>query len=98
MAPLIDIQNLQTYFYTDEGVVKAVDDVSLTIPRGKTLGLVGESGCGKSGDGAVGHPAHLAARPDRRRADHDVRQRPPARALRIARAGDAADSRRAGSR
>jgi peptide/nickel transport system ATP-binding protein len=45
---LIDIENLKTYFYTDEGVVKAVDDVSLRIPRGKTLGLVGESGCGKS--------------------------------------------------
>jgi peptide/nickel transport system ATP-binding protein len=48
VPPLIDIQNLQTYFYTDEGVVKAVDDVSLVVPRGKTLGLVGESGCGKS--------------------------------------------------
>src|SRR6266567_1869358 len=48
MPSLIDIPNLKTYFYTDEGVVKAVDDVSLTIPRGKTLGLVGESGCGKS--------------------------------------------------
>jgi peptide/nickel transport system ATP-binding protein len=45
---LVDIQNLKTYFYTDEGVVRAVDDVSLRIPRGKTLGLVGESGCGKS--------------------------------------------------
>ena len=45
---LIDIQNLKTYFYTEEGVVRAVDDVSLRIPRGKTLGLVGESGCGKS--------------------------------------------------
>jgi len=45
---LIDVRNLQTYFPTDEGVVKAVDDVSLVIPRGKTLGLVGESGCGKS--------------------------------------------------
>ncbi len=43
MPPLIDIQNLKTYFYTDDGVVKAVDDVSLAIPRGKTLGLVGES-------------------------------------------------------
>ncbi len=49
MPPLVDIQNLRTWFYTDEGVVRAVDDVSLTIPRGKTLGLVGgESGCGKS--------------------------------------------------
>jgi len=47
-APLISIENLQTYFYTDEGVVKAVNDVTLTIPKGKTLGLVGESGCGKS--------------------------------------------------
>jgi peptide/nickel transport system ATP-binding protein len=46
--PLVEIQNLRTHFFTDEGVVKAVEDVSLTIPRGKTLGLVGESGCGKS--------------------------------------------------
>ncbi len=46
--PLIAIENLQTHFFTDEGVVKAVEDVSLVIPRGKTLGLVGESGCGKS--------------------------------------------------
>ncbi len=46
--PLLEIQNLQTYFPTDAGVVKAVDDVSLRIERGKTLGLVGESGCGKS--------------------------------------------------
>ena len=45
---LIEIENLRTHFFTDEGVVKAVDDVSLTIPAGKTLGLVGESGCGKS--------------------------------------------------
>jgi len=46
--PLVDVRNLKTYFYTDDGVVKAVDDVSLDIPKGKTLGLVGESGCGKS--------------------------------------------------
>lgn len=45
---LVEIENLKTYFHTDEGVVRAVDDVSLTIPRGKTLGLVGESGSGKS--------------------------------------------------
>jgi peptide/nickel transport system ATP-binding protein len=48
MPPLVEIQNLKTWFYTDEGIVRAVDDVSLTIGRGKTLGLVGESGCGKS--------------------------------------------------
>jgi oligopeptide/dipeptide ABC transporter ATP-binding protein len=46
--PLVEIKNLQTHFFTDEGAVKAVEDVSLTIPKGKTLGLVGESGCGKS--------------------------------------------------
>jgi oligopeptide/dipeptide ABC transporter ATP-binding protein len=48
IEPLIEIKNLQTHFFTDEGVVKAVENVSLTIPKGKTLGLVGESGCGKS--------------------------------------------------
>src|SRR5437016_14547281 len=46
--PLIEIQDLRTQFVTDDGVVTAVDGVSFTIPRGKTLGLVGESGCGKS--------------------------------------------------
>jgi peptide/nickel transport system ATP-binding protein len=46
--PLVQIENLRTHFFTDEGVVKAVEDVSLAIGAGKTLGLVGESGCGKS--------------------------------------------------
>jgi len=46
--PLVEIRNLKTHFFTDEGVVKAVDDVSLTINKGESLGLVGESGCGKS--------------------------------------------------
>ena len=45
---LVSVENLKTYFYTDEGVVRAVDDVSLRVPKGRTLGLVGESGCGKS--------------------------------------------------
>ncbi|MGA2617170.1 MAG: ABC transporter ATP-binding protein [Thermoguttaceae bacterium] len=46
--PLLSVEHLQTFFDTDEGVVKAVDDVSLVVRRGATLGLVGESGCGKS--------------------------------------------------
>jgi len=45
---LLDVQNLHTYFFTAEGVGKAVDGVSLQVRRGETLGLVGESGCGKS--------------------------------------------------
>jgi peptide/nickel transport system ATP-binding protein/oligopeptide transport system ATP-binding protein len=45
---LLRIRNLHTYFYTDNGVVKAVDGIDFTIRRGETLGLVGESGCGKS--------------------------------------------------
>ena len=45
---LVEFDNLQTYFYTDGGTVKAVDGVSFDIPKGKTIGIVGESGCGKS--------------------------------------------------
>ena len=47
-APLLEVQGLKTYFYTDRGVARAVDGVSFTIPPRSTLGLVGESGCGKS--------------------------------------------------
>ncbi|HHY70848.1 MAG TPA: ABC transporter ATP-binding protein, partial [Thermoanaerobacterales bacterium] len=45
---ILTVKGLKTYFYTDEGVVPAVDGVSFSIKKGKTLGLVGESGCGKS--------------------------------------------------
>ena len=48
MTGIIEIKNLRTYFNTDDGVVKAVDDLSLTIMPGHTLGVVGESGSGKS--------------------------------------------------
>ena len=46
--PLIEVQGLRTYFYTAEGVVKAVDGVDFNIMPERTLGVVGESGCGKS--------------------------------------------------
>jgi len=46
--PVVDIQHLRTYFYVRGQIARAVDDVCLTIPSGQTLGLVGESGCGKS--------------------------------------------------
>jgi oligopeptide/dipeptide ABC transporter ATP-binding protein len=45
---LLHVKNLKTYFFTDAGTVKSVDDVSFTVRKGKTLGIVGESGCGKS--------------------------------------------------
>src|SRR6266496_789199 len=45
---LLEVNNLKTYFFTRSGVVKAVDDVSFTIKQSQTLGVVGESGCGKS--------------------------------------------------
>ena len=46
--PLLQIENLRTYFHTEKGVVRAVDDVSISLEEGKTLGIVGESGSGKS--------------------------------------------------
>ncbi|MGL4741551.1 MAG: ABC transporter ATP-binding protein [Sarcina sp.] len=45
---LVEFKNLQTYFYTGDGIVKAVDDVSFNIKEGETVCVVGESGCGKS--------------------------------------------------
>lgn len=45
---LIEFKNLKTYFYTEAGVVKAVNDVSFKIKKGEVVGVVGESGCGKS--------------------------------------------------
>ncbi len=46
--PLLEVKNLKTYFFTEDGVVKAVDGVDFYVKSGEVLGLVGESGCGKS--------------------------------------------------
>src|SRR6476661_9592613 len=48
MTPVLEVEGLRTHFFTKQGVVKAVDDVSFTVERGEVLGLVGESGSGKS--------------------------------------------------
>jgi oligopeptide/dipeptide ABC transporter ATP-binding protein len=47
-SALLKVEDLKTYFYLSDGIAKAVDGVSFTIPKGKTLGMVGESGCGKT--------------------------------------------------
>ena len=48
MAKLLEIQDLQTLFYTSAGTVKAVDEISYDVEEGETVAIVGESGCGKS--------------------------------------------------
>ena len=48
MTPLLDVQNLKKYFKTKGGMLHAVDNVTFTLEKGKTLGVVGESGCGKT--------------------------------------------------
>ena len=47
-TPLLEVKGLKTQFFTQDGVVKAVDGVSFYVMPGETLGVVGESGCGKS--------------------------------------------------
>jgi peptide/nickel transport system ATP-binding protein len=45
---VLEVKNLQTMFFTNSGLFRAVDDVSFSVRRGETLAIVGESGCGKS--------------------------------------------------
>ena len=47
-SPILEIKNLKTYFFLEKSTVRALDGINLTLNRKKTLGLVGESGCGKS--------------------------------------------------
>jgi oligopeptide transport system ATP-binding protein len=48
IMPLLEVKNLHTHFFTEDGIVKAVDGISYDLHQGETLGLVGESGCGKT--------------------------------------------------
>jgi peptide/nickel transport system ATP-binding protein/oligopeptide transport system ATP-binding protein len=48
MDNLLEVRGLKTHFATDRGLFRAVDGISFNVPRGRTIGLVGESGCGKS--------------------------------------------------
>ncbi|HTE82837.1 MAG TPA: ABC transporter ATP-binding protein, partial [Reyranella sp.] len=48
MEPLLEVRGLKTHFRTDRGLFRAVDGIDFTVGRGQTVGLVGESGCGKS--------------------------------------------------
>ncbi|HYG58713.1 MAG TPA: ATP-binding cassette domain-containing protein, partial [Symbiobacteriaceae bacterium] len=45
---LLEVRDLKTHFFADAGAIPAVDGVSFTLDRGKTIGIVGESGCGKT--------------------------------------------------
>ena len=45
---VLEVENLETYFYTDNGVVRSVNNISFEVPKDSIVGLVGESGCGKS--------------------------------------------------
>ena len=66
MAGLLEVRNLRTHFHTDRGLFRAVDGIDFTVERGRTVGLVGESGCGKSVTslsvmGLVARPGVVAA-------------------------------------
>jgi ABC-type dipeptide/oligopeptide/nickel transport system ATPase component len=65
MSHLLEVNNLRTHFPTRAGLVRAVDGVSFYLDRGELLGLVGESGCGKSMTALVGDAFDCASRKNR---------------------------------
>jgi peptide/nickel transport system ATP-binding protein len=73
-SPLLEVKNLHVQFKLDEGTVYAVNGVSFEIPRGKTLGVVGESGCGKS---VTARAIMRIVRPPGRIVDGSIVYRPP---------------------
>ena len=92
--PLLEIRGLKTHFATDDGMVQAVDGVDLAIARGETLGVVGESGCGKTVTAlSVLKLIADAARAHRRRPDPVRGPRPGARCRRAARCARSAARR-----
>ena len=64
MTSLLEVKNLMTHFFTQEGVVKAVDGISYSVEEGEVVGIVGESGCGKS-VGAMSIMRLVASHPGR---------------------------------
>ena len=84
----VEFDNLHTYFYTDAGVVKAVDGVSFDVPIGKTVGVVGESGCGKSVTSLS--LMQLLQRPQGQVAEGEIRLNLGDRAYDVTKAPDAA--------
>ena len=77
MGTLLSIRNLETSFFTRDGELRAIDGVTFDIEDGATMGLVGESGCGKSVTAlSIMRLLPRGVGPDRRRRDHLSRQRP----------------------